>query len=80
MFFWSLLIGTLLALFTTGFLYISFRGAHFPVVQKLARGRRGVARLLSLAFFAVVTALMWIVWNMMNAVVCLLHLVLFCFL
>ncbi len=74
---WFLLIGTLLALFAAGLLYISFRAAHFPVVQKLARGKRGPARLICLAFFAAVTALLWIAWNMMNAVVCLIHLVLF---
>ena len=74
---WFLLIGTLLALFAAGLLYISFRAAHFPVVQKLARGKRGPARLICLVFFAAVTALLWLAWNMMNAVVCLIHLVLF---
>ena len=38
--FWFLLIGAVLALFAAGLLYISFRAAHFPAVQRLARGSR----------------------------------------
>ena len=77
MLFWLLLIGALLLLFAAGLLYISFRAAHFPAVQKLARGRRWLARLLCLAVFLALTGLLWALWNLMNAVVCLIHLVLF---
>ena len=74
---WGALIGTVLAIFAGGLLYISFRAARFPAALKLARGRKGLARLLCLAFFSAVTALLWALMNMMNAVVCLIHLVLF---
>ena len=75
--FWFLLIGAVLALFAAGLLYISFRAAHFPAVQRLARGSRARARLLCMLGFAALTALLWRVLNLMNAVVCFLHLVLF---
>ena len=75
--FWFLLIGAVLALFAAGLLYISFRAAHFPAVQRLARGSRARARLLCMLGFAALTALLWCVLNLMNAVVCFLHLVLF---
>ena len=44
---------------------------------ELTHGRRGPARLLCLVFFLALTGLLWVLWNMMNAVVCLIHLVLF---
>lgn len=75
--FWFLIILTLLTVFAAGLLYISFRAAHFPAVQKLTRGRRGLARLVCLALFLALAGLLWAVWNLMNAVVCLLHLVVF---
>ena len=77
MLFWLLLILILLVLFAAGLLYISFRAARFPAVLRLVHGRRGLARLLCLAFLVALSGLLWALWNMMNAVVCLIHLVLF---
>ena len=74
---WGALIGTVLAIFAGGLLYISFRAARFPAVLKLTRGRKGPARLLCLAVFSALAALLWALMNMMNAVACLIHLVLF---
>ena len=74
---WIALIGTVLALCGGGLLYIYFRAARFSFVQKLVGGRQGRARLLCLAFFLALTALLWALWNMVNAVVCLLHLAVF---
>ena len=73
---WLALIGTVLLLFGAGILYISFRAARFPAVQRLAGGRRWLARLICLGCFAALTGVLWALWNLMNAVVCLLHLVL----
>ncbi len=75
--FWFLLIGTVLAVFAAGVLYISCRAAHFPAVQKLARGKRWPARLLCLVGFLALAGVLWAVWGLMNAVVCLIHLVFF---
>ena len=74
---WILILGTVLLVFGAGLLYISFRAARFPGVLRLARGRRGRARLLCFAFFTALTGLLWAAMNMMNAVICLLHLVAF---
>ena len=77
MFMWFVIIGVTLAVFCCGLLYISFRAAHFAAVQRIAHGKRWLARLLCFLFFAALTAVLWIVWNMMNAIVCMIHLVLF---
>lgn len=74
---WIVLIGAVLAICGGGLLYISFRAARFSFVRKLTGGRRGRARLVCLAFFLCLTAVLWAVWNMVNAVVCLLHLAAF---
>ncbi len=74
---WRMIIGALIAAFAAGLLYISFRAARFGFVQKITGGRRWLARLLCLAAFAALTAVLWLIWNMMNALVCVVHLVLF---
>lgn len=74
---WILLIGVVLAILGGALLYISFRAARFSAVQRLVGGRRGRARLLCLAFFAALTGLLWAILNLMNAIVCLLHLAVF---
>ena len=74
---WAMIISTLLAAFAAGLLYISFRAAHFGFVRKIAGRRRAVARLLCFAAFSALSAALWLAWNMMNALVCIVHLVLF---
>ena len=64
---WFMIIGTVLAAFAAGLLYISFRAARFSAVLRLTRGKKGPARLLCLAFFGALTALLWATLNMMNA-------------
>ena len=74
---WLVIIGTVLSVFAVGLLYISFRAARFPAVLRLAHGKKSLARLLCLGFFTAATALLWATLNLVNAVVCLLHLVAF---
>ena len=74
---WLIIIGLMLAAFAGGLLYISFRAAHFAAVQRVAHGRKWLARLLCFGFFVLLTAVLWLAWNMMNAVACMIHLVLF---
>ena len=74
---WRTIIGAATAIFAAGLLYISFRAANFGFIKKISGGRRWLARIICLAFFAVLTALLWLTMNMMNAVVCIIHLVVF---
>ena len=77
MWMWIAIIGCLLAAFAAGLTFISFRAAEFGFVQRLAHGKRAPARLLCLGVFVALTAALWLAWNMMNAVVCMVHLILF---
>ena len=73
---WYAIILIVLAVTLAGLLYLSFRAARLPVVRKLTRDRRWLARTLCLLGYGVLLALLWRLWNGMNAIVCLLHLVL----
>lgn len=74
---WYLIIGALLAAFAGGIIYISFRAANLEPVKRVAGGRKGAARLFCLAAVIALAALLWRIWNLMNAAVCIVHLVLF---
>ena len=74
---WYLIIGALAGVFAGGLIYISFRAAKLEPVRHITCGRKGLARLLSLAAFLAIAALLCAVWNLMNALVCIVHLVLF---
>ena len=74
---WIAIIACLLAAFAAGLVFISFRAAEFDFVLRLTGGRKGPVRLICLAVFAALTAALWLTWNMMNAVVCMIHLIVF---
>ena len=74
---WFAIIGSLFAVFAVGLLYLSFRAAHFGLIRKAAGSRRWLARLISLLAFLILSAVLCLLWNMMNAAVCMIHLVVF---
>lgn len=74
---WYAILLIVLAVTLAGLLYLSFRAARLPVVRKLTRDHRWLARTLCLLGYGVLLALLWRLWNGMNAIICLLHLVLF---
>lgn len=74
---WRIIIGLFLSVFAAGYVYISFRTAKSGFVMKLAGGRRWLARLLCVLFYALLTVILSLLLNLMNALVCILHFVLF---
>ena len=74
---WYLLMVALLAVFAAGLLYVSFRAAGMPFVQRLAKGSRARARLGCVAVFLAVFVALCIILNIMNALVIFVHLFLF---
>ena len=74
---WYAILLIVLAVTLAGLLYLSFRAARLPVVRKLTRDRRWLARTLCLLGYGALLTLLWRLWNGMNAIICLLHLVLF---
>jgi len=74
---WYAIIGSLAAAVLIGILYISFRAANFSIVKRISGERRWLGRLLCLVFFAALMSLLWFSMNLMNAMVCIVHLVVF---
>ena len=73
---WNTIITLMLGIFAAGILYISIRAAHFQLLLTLTHGRKWLAWILCFVFFSAVTAIMWVIWNQMNALACVIHLVL----
>ncbi|MBR3392793.1 MAG: metallophosphoesterase [Firmicutes bacterium] len=74
---WIALIGCMILLVLGGILYLTFRSTKFAFVQKLSGGRKWLSRLICFVFYLALAGLLWAVWNLMNALVCLIHLLLF---
>ena len=74
---WFIIIGMLIGVFLLGMLYISFRAAHFRFINKITNGRKTYARLLCFVVFTTLTVLLWLYWDLINAMVCMVHLMLF---
>ncbi len=73
---WIALIGCMSLLVLGGILYLTFRSTKFSFVRKLSGGRKWLSRLICFLFYLTLTAFLWLIWNLMNALVCLIHLVL----
>lgn len=74
---WAVLMGVLLILLFAGVLYLSSRIGRFSFFQKLARGKKRLAMFFGFLVTAVFTAVIWFLWGSMNAIVCVLHLLVF---
>ncbi len=74
---WAVLMGVLFILVLAGILYLSSRIGRFSFFQKLARGKKRLAMFFGFLVTAVFTAVIWLLWGSMNAIVCVLHLLVF---
>ncbi len=77
MWMWIAIMSALFAAFFGGILYISFRAAQLPCIKTITGNRRKAGRFVCFLFFSGITILLSLIWNVMNAVICLVHLVLF---
>ena len=67
----------LAVIFMVGLAYLSCRVAGLSIVQRLAKGHRGRARLACAAVLLAVFALLWATLNLMNALIIFVFLMLF---
>ncbi len=74
---WILIIGAVFAASAGGLVYLALRSADLPFVRRSARGKRRAAVLICLAFYVLLTAVLGLLLNFINALICILHLVLF---
>ena len=74
---WFILILSLLALTGAGILFLAGRIGRFAFIRKLSGNRNALSYLLGLAAAILSTAIIWLSIGFMNAIVCMLHLVIF---
>lgn len=74
---WAVLMCVLFILAFAGILYLSNRIGHFSFFRNLAHGKKRLAMFYGFLVTAVFTAAIWFLWGSMNAIVCVLHLLIF---
>ena len=47
------------------------------IIRKITKGKKGFSTLTGLLIAVVYTAVIWMAWGSMNAIVCILHLIVF---
>ena len=77
MWMWMILMIVLFALTIAGVCYLANRIGKFALIQKLTRGKKVARMLAGLLIAAALTAVIWLAWGSMNAIVCVLHLIIF---
>ena len=74
---WAVLMVVLFVLAFAGILYLSNRIGHFSFVRNLSHGKKRLALVYGFLITIVFTAVIWFLWRSMNAIVCVLHLLIF---
>lgn len=74
---WALLMAVLMLLTVMGIFYLSGRIRKFYFVKKLVKGRKGAGMLAGLLVSAVLALVLKLLLGTMNAIICILHLVIF---
>ena len=74
---WSLIILSVLAVYAAGLIYISLRCAGVGFVRKWTKNKKPLSVLLCLAFFLLLTGALALIFNLVNALICMIHLYVF---
>lgn len=74
---WAIFIGGMLLAGLAVLYYLIHSVRKFRFVEALSHGSKTASRLIAAAVVLIPTAVIWIVWGYMNAIVVLLHLALF---
>lgn len=77
MWMWMTLMIILFVLTIAGICYIANRIGKFALIQKLTRGKKIPRIFVGLLIAAALTAVIWLTLGSMNAIVCVLHLIVF---
>ena len=74
---WAVLMVVLFVAMIAGMVYLITRIRKFTFMKKLAGGSKKKATLLSTAVITGAVAFFWLLWGFINAVIILLHLIVF---
>ncbi len=74
---WAVLMAVLFAAFIGGIFYLISRLRKFQWVRKAAGGKKKMEILLGAVTVIIPAAIIWGAWGQMNAIICILHLIVF---
>ena len=74
---WAVLMAVLFAAFIGGIFYLISRLRKFEWVRNAAGGKKKLEILLGAVIVIIPAAIIWIIWGQMNAIICILHLIIF---
>ena len=74
---WGLLMIILAVLSAAGILYLASRIGRFWIIKRIAKETRNICFLIGLIILIALSASIWLAWGYMNAIVCILHLLVF---
>lgn len=74
---WIIILALLLVAAIVGLIYLDNRICHFFLIQKAANGNKKLMIVLSALVIILITVVTALLLNIMNAIICLLHLVAF---
>lgn len=74
---WAVLMIVLFATFIGGIFYLISRLRKFQWVRKAAGGKKKLEILLGAVTVIIPAAIIWVAWGQMNAIICILHLIVF---
>lgn len=74
---WAIIFFLLFAASITGFIYLINRFSKFCFVRRFSRGNKKIKIVISTAVLIIITASVWLTIGYMNAIISLLHLVIF---
>lgn len=74
---WVVIFILLFLASAAGFVYLINRFSRFGFVKKISQGNKKIRIIISALFIILITAFLWFVMGYINAIICLLHLVIF---
>ena len=74
---WAVLMAVLFVAFIGGIFYLISRLRKFEWVRKAAGGKKKLEILISAVTVIIPAAAIWLAWGQMNAIICILHLIIF---
>lgn len=74
---WAVLMAVLFIAFIGGIFYLIGRLRKFQWMRKAAGGKKKLEILLGAVIVIIPAAIVWVAWGQMNAIICILHLIVF---
>lgn len=74
---WAVLMAVLFIAFIGGIFYFIGRLRKFQWMRKAAGGKKKLEILLGAVIVIIPAAIVWVAWGQMNAIICILHLIVF---